>query len=382
MNPDPVQVSNMLAHHRANPGISVEEHVETVRHSLGRELEARAAIYLDTKYWIFLRDAALGNPAMDSHASLLELLRNGVQKGVWFCPLSDTTFFELIHIGDADRRLATATIAQELSLGVTLCPEHERVCLEISNLMDGESWNQARTRSFAWLKLSYVLGAVIMKDDRFGKDDALAIAKAFFDHLWEVPLPKMLTTLGASARDLDFPYKRIAKNVDLLNIAHADEVGTFKATYFGEIAGVLDLYKNHAAEAIAEKFRATGQSYRPNADERAKSESEVLKLLLAIADAGKGASAFPTLHVLAKLHASIRRDKARRFRRNDLPDFHHAAGALVYCDAFLTEGPLRDAIQSGNVKLEREFACSVLASEGEALEWLDNKMSNQSSGHS
>ena len=371
MSVDSAHVGSAIAYHRAHPEVSIEMHVESARGSLGLSLAARRAIYLDTRYWIFLRDAAAGAAAKPIHVRLLQGIREGVVQGHWFCPLSDTTFFELIHIGDRGRRIATAEVAQELSLGVTLCPEHERVALELKNVMSAETWERAKVRSHVWLKLPYVLGAFVMKDGRFSPDDQTAIAKAFFDHQWDVTLPEVLSRLGDSG--LDFPYETIANKVDALNRQHADSVGSFNATYLDEICGVLDLFKEYAADVITQMYRATGASRGPTPDEHARAEGEVYGLLRAIAKAGKGAAAFPTLHVLAKLHAAMRRDKQRPFDRNTLPDFHHAAAALVYGDAFFTEGPLRNLIQSGPVKLDDELDCAVLANEEDALQWLQVK---------
>jgi len=48
-----------------------------------------------------------------------------------------------------------------------------------------------------------------------------------------------------------------------------------------------------------------------------------------------------TIHISACLHAAVRWDKKRQLEGNDLFDFHHAAAALAYCDAFFTENLLK-----------------------------------------
>lgn len=349
------------------------------RHTLGCELQTKTLVYLDTRYWIFLRDAAQGVSKNPLHRTLLEVLREGVHAGDLACPISQTTFLELLHIGDVDRRLATAEMIQELSLGVTLGEERELVSNEIILALNQKSGDRIALRSAAWQKLSYVFGFPIPSDERFSKAEQLVIAKAFFDHLWDMPLTNMLRQLGQRGELPDFPYESIAQHVHSGNLEHAESVGSFKATYLDEIIGTLDLFKHVVANFIRRK--AIDEGIRaPSAQECVESERNAFQLLAAMARQGKGAQAFPTLHVGAKLHAAIRRDKLRPFRRNDLPDFHHAAAALVYCDAFLTERSLRALIRSGGVKLDTEFSCTVVADEAEAAAWIRQKVRRPSLG--
>jgi len=55
---------------------------------------------------------------------------------------------------------------------------------------------------------------------------------------------------------------------------------------------------------------------------------------------------------------------------NDLVDFHHVMGAVVYCDAFLTERPLHTFITTNPVALDREFNCKVISDGLEALKYV------------
>jgi hypothetical protein len=70
-----------IAAHRANPEISVERHVKSRVVELGRRLERRAAVYLDTKFWIMLRDCAAGRNNDPTVKELLQRLRKLVHDG-------------------------------------------------------------------------------------------------------------------------------------------------------------------------------------------------------------------------------------------------------------------------------------------------------------
>src|SRR6266436_4161094 len=60
-----------------------------------------------------------------------------------------------------------------------------------------------------------------------------------------------------------------------------------------------------------------------------------------------------TLHIHASLHASVRWNKSRKLKPNDILDFHHAAAALAYCDAFFTERSVRNIATQHHIALDK-----------------------------
>ena len=80
--------------------------------------------------------------------------------------------------------------------------------------------------------------------------------------------------------------------------------------------------------------------------------------------------AFGSLYVPAMLHAAVRSERKRKIKPNDIFDFRHAAAALPYCRAFMTDGPLRSLITSGHVRLDRLYGCEVVATPAEAIELI------------
>jgi hypothetical protein len=82
------------------------------------------------------------------------------------------------------------------------------------------------------------------------------------------------------------------------------------------------------------------------------------------------ATKLPTLHIHASCHSAVRWDKTRQLEGNDLFDFHHAAGALAYCEAFFTERPLETLIKAKNIALDQKFDCKVFSAIPEAVDHL------------
>lgn len=78
----------------------------------------------------------------------------------------------------------------------------------------------------------------------------------------------------------------------------------------------------------------------------------------------------PSVSVPARLHALVRLDQNRRYRKGDFEDFHHAASATGYCDLFLTESSLRHLVYTRDFDCEGRFGCTVLSDEQTVIEYL------------
>jgi hypothetical protein len=371
LRPTPEALRASFEQHRAEPHVSVEAHVRRLRLVLAESVAERSAVYLDTRYWIFLRDAVLKCPQQPAHLELLSLLRDRVAAGRVFCPLSAATFLELLKQTIPESRRVTAELVDELSLGVALCDEYERMTTEIVYLLsNGTAGDRLPPiQSTVWVRLPYVLGAYYPSDTPFGAEDELVMQKAFTDHLWDRSLTDIVMTLDGSVPPDG--YEAIAQRLNASSATHADEVGTFEQTYRAEIGGTLELFAKLSTDLIEAKVKAgLGNSVDLSGTTRTDREKTAHMVLVNVARAGKGVVAFPTLHAQAKCHAAIRRDKRRTLNGNDLVDFHHVIGAVVYCDAFLTERPLHTFITTNPVALDQEFDCKVISDGLIALQYV------------
>ena len=78
--PDPANVSASIRWHRAQPHVRLDDHVRRKRIELGESLAQRHAVYLDTRYWIHLRDAQLGRTIGVEYLDLLAEVRGAVNE--------------------------------------------------------------------------------------------------------------------------------------------------------------------------------------------------------------------------------------------------------------------------------------------------------------
>jgi hypothetical protein len=359
--------------HRQYPHVSLAEHVRRRHFDLTQSLSTRQAIYLDTKFWLILRDTVLGTRVSEDSQVLLALLRQKVTCGQAFCPISETTFMELLKQRDPRTLLATSQLIDELSLGLSLIPFDQRVAMELSSFIHQFHPDPAPVPPprMPWTKLSFVLGALHPTSTGLDQATELVVQKAFFDHMWDQSLTEMVEILRVTSPPASPSFDSLASRLNLANEQHVAELRSYQHTYKLEAVGAADVFAETAASIAHAYFeRATGQS-QPRAEEPWREQVRLWRIVMArTLIHATGRSSLPTLHVNTCLHASLRWQKLEKFEANDFPDFHHAAAALVYCQAFLTERGLKARVTTKNASLDKIYACAVAASLPEAIDLL------------
>jgi len=340
---------------------------------LAGTLAGKKAIYLDIKFWIILRDVVLGKRTSATEKQLLSLLRLARLREIAFCPISESTFIELLKRADPISRSVSARLMDELSSGVSLIPFDMRAGTELAHFLYSarDSGSVHRLEELVWTKIAYVLGFQHPMPHGLPAQEAEMLQKAFFDHLWSLSLEDMIFQLGDKALPPLDLYTSLADRLNTLNVQHAEEIRSFVGAYKTEVEGVLDVFGEISAEIIENMVREDfDPNYNPSPEERAETTKQIHHVLFQAFQRDETKTALRSLHVLASLHAAVRWDRKRRLQKNDFLDFQHAAGALGYCDAFFTEVPLRSLLTAHHIALDKQFSCHVVATPEEAVLYL------------
>ncbi|WP_286075855.1 hypothetical protein [Stenotrophomonas sp. 59] len=365
-----------LQQHLASPDVTLETHVRRCHAGLDEELRPRRIIYLDTKYWIILRDVVAGVRTADPETELLGALRGLVSTGKAFCPLSESTFAEMLKQSDKRTRIATAKIIDELSLGVALIPFEQRVAMELRTFIYGQCRDLGvpELQRLPWTKLGYVLGVVHPHETAFDASTELAIQKAFFDHMWSLSLSEMVDALGGKEMPSD-RHPRLAEQLNAGNAKHAGHLHSFRQTYVIEAQGAAEAYASMAMEIARDLQKLITGTSPSGADSAAEAEAVRIwtNILLAALKQDKFKVVLPSLHINTCLHASVRWNKPQQLEANDFEDFRHACSALAYCDIFLTERRLRAMVTANHLALDRQYDCKVAAAIPDALTLLHSE---------
>ncbi len=364
-----------LAEHRAHPDVSLESHFTRRVTDLSRLVLPRRRVYLDTRFWIFLRDAALDRPRKPIHCDLLDVLLMRVASGAVLCPIGDSTFFELLRQADSQTRLATARLIDALSLGVTIQNAKDRLQTELLRFLIGTAIDQKVPEApidRVWLKVGHVLGTPEPVFDGVSPDEQLAISKAFFDVMWSVTLEELLTdTPFEDPTDPEFTAS--AARITTASRAQASEMTSFEELNLAEIGGFFDIHREELCLAFAQMHALTEPNAKPaTAEDFRRNEQVFVNVFSNIFRYGKAGTSLPTAQIVAGLHAIVRWHRDRPFRASDFYDIYHATAALPYCDVFLTERFLGTALSRPPLDLGRHFGTAVIWDEEAALENLRN----------
>ncbi len=352
---------------------SLAAYVRMRQIELALSLKSKRAIYLDIKFWIILRDIVTGLRFSPAEVALLSLLRKGVVEGRIFCPISDSTFVEPLKKSDISRRETTASLIDELSLGITLIPPDMRAGTELAHFL-----HSARTpnevyplTSLVWSKLAYVMGFMHPCGTSFDQATELTMQKMFFDHMWAISMREMIHLIGDHMLPNPERFSSLAQKLNQLNAQHATELRTFPQTYDNEVHGILDAFNKVTIDIMSQMMSEEhGDGSSLTVEQRTEEGRQLHNLLFAAFKREATKDALPSLHILASLHAAVRWNKRRQLEANDFLDFQDATAALGYCDAFFTERSLRSMVTASPTALDRRYACHVGASPEDAVAYL------------
>lgn len=357
---------------KATQSGAIQSYVRTKQLELAATLAERKAVYLDVKFWIILREVATRerNDARDKE--LLRLLRRLVHDGNIFCPISDTVFIELLKKTDLKCRQVVADLIDEMSLGVSLIPFEMRGNTEVAHLLHAARSPESvyPLGELMWTKLAYVLGFSQPQFSGPLAAHAFEIQTAFVDHMWTVSLREMMDRLGTAAVPGETRFEKLAENLNTANQQHAAELNSFEQTYQTEVHGVLDVFEESMVDIVEQMVFVEHGIPPPGDPEQRREHGRQLHNLLF--------AALQRTETRQTLLASYRGDAVCKCamecgteaKSQHFHDFHHAAGALGYCDAFFTERSLRASITAAHMALDKQFQCKVSVSTDEAIGYL------------
>lgn len=363
---------NTFEKHRQEPNISLEEYKKGLMLQLGKEIKSCKKIYLDTNYWLELRNVILGRQENKNFMKLLELSHNGVKAGKLICPISDENYYEILQQSDPSTLSVSASLIDDLSRGVALLSFEDRIKFEILYFIHSLTKGKNSVYDpdfFVWSKVSYIYGELHPTSTPFSSEEELLIQKAFFDQMWSLSLTDMIKVIGME-KILSMPkYNDISEKLNESKIMYANENNSFKQLFLSEIDGVIDLFPPLFEDALVYLFEKE-KGYKPSTEEveATNSGTQIANFIYHAFKKNKLGNYFPSLVIGAGLHASVRQDVNRKFKTNDMSDFRHAQAALPYFDYFFTEHSLRDLVSRSNIRFDKKYNCKVLSDPGQAVE--------------
>ena len=347
------------------------------RVAIGESVLKKYRIYLDTRYWIFMRDAFLGK-ATPTQIRIYKKLKAMVATGSAICPLSPDIFIELMKQGNREQRLNSARVMDELSHQVCFISPADIAGQELISFIrfcqeKAKGRPLFEPEKYVWTKVALMkMGDNIPSLPGIPNSQMNSLRAEFIDYLSKFTLVQILEMIKGDLSVPDFRdlAARLNRGKD-----NNQQWSSFPELYMHEVAGCLDILKDDIEKVWAFLYQAdTGRI--PTTDEVHQSQcvKYLSNLVYGAFDKKKIGKELPFIRVNSSLHAFLRYNREQRYKENDFFDFSHAAWALPYCNGFFTEKPLQDWICGNLLKLDELYGTKVLSKEEDVLEHLSQAL--------
>ncbi len=361
----------LLEHHRSNPEVSDAEHLAMLEYELAEEALGKTRIYLDLRYWIFLRDAALGEPQRSIHMDLLNGLAEGVESGRIVCPITDSVFFEIERQGETDRRLHSIQTINRLSKGIVIKNAVDRLHSEVIHFLSAiteRSEPPAQPCRSVWVRPFCFLGTPQIVGG-WSESEQLAINKALISYMWSRSVEDLLgeNWIVADEED-DERFRDSARKITEYSARQQLQMRSFPQVLAAEVGGFVDSHRPDIFEAFQSFIRRHSSDTVDTGASSVPEEEMCANIIYNAIKKKKTGVGLPLIRIVAGLRANIRWKRNRPFKFQDFFDIYHATAALPYCDIFLTERELETYCNERPLEFASSFATEVISDEGEALD--------------
>jgi hypothetical protein len=347
--------------------MSADDYFDRTRLEVGRIMTSKLRVYLDTKYWVYLREAGRDRTAC-ARKDILALLEHLVETGKVICPLSGQTFVELLKQRHRESRLAGSKIMDRLSKQICFISPTQIVGQEIITFVRNR---QAKSQGhppfnnvkYIWTKVPFILGELYPKWDGIPEVEQKALRESFLDYLSKKPLQEIIELLPDRT-----PARNYTELIDRLNKGKDANQSwqTFHQVFMHEIVAALDVLREELGQVWRYLLEVdAGMSVSSETVQRLKSHELLTNVIYRAFDDGKVGRELPYIYVRGIIHAHYRYDKNRRYKENDINDIGHSAWALPYCQYFFTEDSFAAIITQ--TKLDSYYGTTVLSKEGDVL---------------
>ena len=343
---------------------STDDYIKQKRLDLYNSIKTTKKIYLDTNYWIKVRDAEKNGNHNDRR--LLFKLKELVSNGKCIVPISEITFWEILKQSDFKTLKDSAVLIDTFSNGISLITDDERRQLEFLVFMrKAQNKPIHETVELVWTKLS-----MNMLYNNMPQLEQFELNIKFVEFLESITFFDMVTIMEQKGVRKPFYFK---DNVDFLNDAkekYRHENNSFSQLFLSELGGYIDCFKGSLNKAMEQMYYwENGNHVTEN--QRSEIDQDGLRnMMYNLFRLNKVKTEFPTFSILPELSASVRWNQSRKYvDGNDTMDFLHATSALPYFDFFFTEKELRTIICQR--KLDTSYNCIVESDTHKILDLLD-----------
>ena len=368
-----MKLVDTFEYHRSRPEESLEDYYRQKRIELSASLENKLVIYLDTKFWVLMRNGLSSPETYYQEYKLLNLARELVISGRCVFPISEDVYLEVIRQTDPQTLLNTVKLIDELSLGISTISYEERTKLELLHFWYSHTGKNIHDLSdLVWTKLAYNMGYTSFDASFLSSAENLVAQKAFTDQMWEYSLEDQIEQLLSQGALDNLPEQPNANKINEGQFQYQHEASSFKQMFLNEVGGWVESYHETLSDMMKYMYKLETGNQKITLKETAETQRLLGNCIYNTFKYDKVGLHLPSVRIISGLYATVRWDKLQKFQDHDFHDFRHATTALPYCDYFFTEKRLTHLVSQKLLAFDKLFNCKVYAKVNDAIKCLES----------
>lgn len=359
----------LLAWHRENgTAVPADAYLGLYRDRLLRGLDHTLVIYLDTNFWVRLRDAARGTGSAEA-VRLLQTLRTMVRRREALCV---SQIYSLLEVGKQEEQSlrVTAELLDELTEGVAIASTDDLLRWECAQFVTATVKRDVTQGLCPWTKVGQIhkneLPALPGPTTVAGGE---AVLKAALDSLWNLSFEYAFERLGWDTKNkLGFQLDdEVLANVEKRKAEQLTKGYTLDQVRANEFEQQVHAQLMPVATELLRTWH-TARNFPEGLSALLRDQRAVEHTAVEQFKARSLGKLLPGLSIMTELYALYETDRntKRPISSSDWFDSSHAAAALPYCDVFLTERNLAHKLKQ-MLKADVQYGCQVISSLEEAL---------------
>jgi hypothetical protein len=355
-------------HHENGTGVNAQSYRERYRKVLVEGLSGARIIYLDTNYWVRLRDAELGCGS-NSATLLLQMLRAMVRSREVVCVSHFNSLLELGKQEETSLRV-TARLLDELTEGISIAPMADLWTRDCGMFISAKLEIETQQMLPIWTKVGQIHQHALPEEmpGPITKAGREAVLKAMVDLFWNATFDDVFGQFSWGTKDTlnaDIDPEVIAR-VEERKVKQQVAGQSLERVRLREFSQFVNeylrpIFAEHLLAWNAQHGFPTGLV-------------SVMHQLQSVVDAAvndftdrKLGNLLPSAAIHVDLYALYETGNPnRRLTTNDWADWNHAAAALPHCDVFMTEKHLAHQLRQ-ELGADKQYRCTVIGTLERAL---------------
>ncbi len=359
-------------HHCNGRDIDASVYQELYRSVLLNGLSRTKRLYLDTNYWICLRDAELGCGTPDA-IRLLQTLRAMVRSREIICVGHFPSFLEIGKQDETCLRV-TASLLDELTEAVVIASPDNLLAFECAEYIEAKLGFQLHHGLSVWTKAGLIHNQELPNQisEPTTPVSSNVILKSLIDTLW-----------NASFKDIFGTFEWDTKSSLNPDIDQEVLLQVEQRKKEQEAKGLLrkQVRQNEFLQVVSEQLRPVftdqlrkwhiQQGFSQGLGAILVNLQVVLESAVKEFRAGTLGRLLPCVAIPVELYSLYETNHFKKapLLTNDWFDWKHAAAAVAYCDLFFTEKHLAHLLCQ-ELKADQQYGCEVISKPGDGLRKL------------